>query len=78
MTVNGRLAARCLAMGPYLRDVAARYCPRSEVGLYYGVDTDFFRPADEDERTELRAGRDLPLGQVRHLPVQPHQPRERS
>lgn len=60
MTANGRLAARCLAMGPYLRDVAARYCPRSEVGLYYGVDTDFFRPADEEEKTELRARRDLP------------------
>jgi glycosyltransferase involved in cell wall biosynthesis len=60
MTANGRLAARCLAMGPYLRDVAARYCPRSEVGLYYGVDTDFFRPAGDDERAELRARRDLP------------------
>lgn len=60
MTVNGRLAARCLAMGPYLRDVAARYCPRSEVGLYYGVDTNFFRPADDAEIEELRVRRDLP------------------
>jgi glycosyltransferase involved in cell wall biosynthesis len=61
MSVNGRLAARCLAMGPYLREVAARYCPRSEVGLYYGVDTEFFRPADEEEVKELRRRRDLPL-----------------
>lgn len=60
MTVNGKLASRCLAMGPYLRDVAARYCPRSEVGLYYGVDTDFFRPADTEEREELRRRRGLP------------------
>lgn len=60
MTVNGRLAARCLAMGPYLRDVAARYCPRSEVGLYYGVDTNFFRPACEEERAALRSRRALP------------------
>lgn len=60
MTVNGRLSARCLAMGPYLRDVAARYCPRSEVGLYYGVDTALFRPADEEERAELRRRRELP------------------
>ncbi|HEX7955480.1 MAG TPA: glycosyltransferase, partial [Pyrinomonadaceae bacterium] len=60
MSVNGRLAARCLAMGPYLRDVAARYCARSEVGLYYGVDTDFFRPADDEERAALRGARDLP------------------
>lgn len=60
MTVNGRLARRCLAMGPYLRDVAARYCRRSGIGLYYGVDTAFFRPADAAERAELRRRRDLP------------------
>ena len=60
MVVNGRLAARCLAMGPYLRDVAKRYCPRSEVGLYYGVDTDFFRPAGSEERTALRRKWGLP------------------
>jgi glycosyltransferase involved in cell wall biosynthesis len=59
MTFNGRLAARCLAMGPYLRDVAARYCPRSEVGLYYGVDADYFHPADEEEIRELRRKREL-------------------
>ena len=61
MTVNGRLATRCLAMGPYLRDIAARYCPRSLVGLYYGVDTTFFRPADAEERRRLRQKRDLPI-----------------
>jgi glycosyltransferase involved in cell wall biosynthesis len=60
MTFNGRFSARCLAMGPYLRDVAAGYCPRSEVGLYYGVDTDYFCPATDDEKTELRRRRDLP------------------
>src|SRR3954469_1274816 len=42
MTVNGRLSARCLAMGPYLRDVASQWCPRTEIGLYYGVDVDHF------------------------------------
>lgn len=61
MTFNGRFATRCLAMGPYLRDIAAHYCPRSEVGLYYGVDTDRFCPADESERARLRSKRDLPL-----------------
>ena len=60
MWANGGLAARCLAMGPYLRDVALHYCPRSEVGLYYGVDTDFFRPATTEEQRALRARRDLP------------------
>jgi glycosyltransferase involved in cell wall biosynthesis len=62
MRINGRLCSRCLAMGPYLRDVAARYCPQSEVGLYYGVDTDFFRPVSEAERAALRQKRDLPAG----------------
>jgi glycosyltransferase involved in cell wall biosynthesis len=60
MSVNGRLATKCLAMGPYLRDVAAEYCPRSEVGLYYGVDTHVFKPAATEERLALRARRDLP------------------
>ena len=62
MAVNGRLARRCLAMGPYLRDVALRYCPRSGIGIYYGVDTSFFRPADAAERGELRRRHDLPEG----------------
>jgi D-inositol-3-phosphate glycosyltransferase len=44
-----------------LRDIAARYCPRSEVGLYYGVDTNSFCPADDDQRARLRVRRDLPL-----------------
>src|SRR5262245_27339321 len=61
MSINGRLATKCLAMGPYLRDVAAEYCPRSEVGLYYGVDTSVFRPADAAERRMLRVRRDLPM-----------------
>jgi D-inositol-3-phosphate glycosyltransferase len=47
-------------MGAYLRDIAARYCPRSEVGLYYGVDTRLFRPATDTERTALRGCLDLP------------------
>src|SRR5947207_7472133 len=61
MTVNGKLATKCLAMGPYLRDIALQYCPRSEVGLYYGVDTGVFAPADTAERHALRVRRDLPI-----------------
>ncbi|PWT99358.1 MAG: hypothetical protein C5B51_27350 [Terriglobia bacterium] len=61
MSFNGRFATRCLAMGPYLRDVAAQYCRRSEVGLYYGVDTERFRPATAEERAGLRRAHDLPL-----------------
>jgi glycosyltransferase involved in cell wall biosynthesis len=61
MSVNGRLATRCLAMGPYLRDLAAGYCPRAEIGLYYGVDTDVFRPAAPDEKRALRQRRNLPV-----------------
>ncbi len=60
MTINGRLCTRCLALGPYLRDVASRYCARTLNGAYYGVDTSFFKPATEAERRALRAKRDLP------------------
>jgi glycosyltransferase involved in cell wall biosynthesis len=59
--LNGWLATRCLAMGPYLRDIAAAFCPRSDIGLYYGVDVDVFRPADARERAELRRRHDLPV-----------------
>lgn len=58
---NGRLATRCLTMGPYLQNVASQYGPRTASALYYGVDTNFFRPADENERRELRRKRGLPL-----------------
>ncbi len=60
MRANGKLATTCLAMGPYLRDVAADYCKDSRVGLYYGVDTNFFRPADAAEKQRLRAKLGLP------------------
>src|SRR6266516_1160624 len=60
LNVNGRLATRCLAMGPYLRDIAAWYCSHSQIGLYYGVDTNYLRPADDLERRRLRLRRDLP------------------
>lgn len=61
LAVNGRLITRCLALGPYLREVAARSCARTEAGYYYGVDVGAFRPADADERVELRRRLDLPL-----------------
>lgn len=60
LRVNGMLAARALGMGPYLAGVAARYSSRAGVTLYYGVDTDYFRPASAVERRELRRRRDLP------------------
>ncbi|HTH47284.1 MAG TPA: glycosyltransferase family 4 protein, partial [Candidatus Limnocylindria bacterium] len=61
MTVNGRLVTRCVAWGPYLQTVAARYCARVEPGHYYGVDTDYFRPADLPERQALRRRHGLPV-----------------
>ncbi len=60
MTINGRLCSRCLALGPYLRQVAQRYCAHTVNGAYYGVDTSFFTPAADDERRALRVRRDLP------------------
>jgi glycosyltransferase involved in cell wall biosynthesis len=60
MALNGRLATRCLAMGPYLRELAGRYCPRTETTHYFGVDTEYFRPGDPVERMALRRRWGLP------------------
>jgi glycosyltransferase involved in cell wall biosynthesis len=62
MTVNGRLATRCVALGPYLVEIASAYCRRTEPGFYYGVDTDFYRPAESSELPALRSKLGLPAG----------------
>ncbi len=67
MWVNGKLASHSLAMGPYLERIAARYSSRTSVGLYYGIDTEHFRPASADERRELRRRHDLPDGFLIYL-----------
>lgn len=63
MAINGRLATRCLALGPYLRDVAGRTCSRTEIALYYGVDVERFRPVSVEQRIALRGQLDLPRDQ---------------
>ena len=60
LSINGRLSTRCLALGPYLQRVAARYCPRTSMGLYYGVDVDQFAPITVHERAALRNRLELP------------------
>jgi hypothetical protein len=40
--------------------VAASYGARIRAWLYYGVDTDFFRPVGAEEKIELRRRWDLP------------------
>ncbi len=60
LRANGALAARSLAMGPYLTELARRYSGRSGMTLYYGVDTEVFRPASAEERLAIRARRGLP------------------
>src|SRR5687767_5695498 len=35
MSMNGSLATTCLALGPYLCDLSARVCPRTQMGYYY-------------------------------------------
>jgi glycosyltransferase involved in cell wall biosynthesis len=62
LAVNGRLVTKCLALGPYLMDVAVRSGVRTEWGYYYGVDTTRFRPADPSERAALRRTLNLPAG----------------
>jgi glycosyltransferase involved in cell wall biosynthesis len=60
MAVNGRLATRCAALGPYLQEIAGECCARTEAGYYYGVDVATFHPASASERTALRRQLDLP------------------
>ncbi|MGH7842189.1 MAG: glycosyltransferase [Candidatus Binataceae bacterium] len=60
LAINGRLAARSLALGPYLRTVAERYSAHTGNGRYYGVDTSRFKPANAAERNALRDRLELP------------------
>ena len=60
MSVNGLLCGRCVALGPYLCGIAARYCKRVDAGLYYGVDTDFYRPCEPAEKPKIRRRLGLP------------------
>jgi glycosyltransferase involved in cell wall biosynthesis len=61
MTLNGKLSTQSVAMGRYLAGIAGKYCSRVSVGLYYGIDTNVFRPVTPAERAQLRARLDLPL-----------------
>src|SRR5262245_34727667 len=61
MGVHGRLSTRCLALGPYLEQIARRYCAATEPGYYYGVDVAIFQPPRPDERAAIRRRLDLPL-----------------
>jgi len=63
MAINGALATRCLALGPHLCGISSQVCARTEMGFYYGVDTELFRPADEEIRVRLRRRRALPENQ---------------
>lgn len=60
MFLNGKLARRCVALGPYLMKIAAPYCKRTVNGLYYGIDTAYYRPVSESEKLRARAELDLP------------------
>jgi glycosyltransferase involved in cell wall biosynthesis len=63
MRFNGKLAARCVAVGPYLVESASQYCSRVTMGRAYGVDTGFYLPANDSERLQLRAKLNLPTDQ---------------
>lgn len=60
MFVNGKLVKCCVALGPYLMDVASRSCSHTVPGYYYGVDTDLYHPADPAEVGALRDRLGLP------------------
>jgi glycosyltransferase involved in cell wall biosynthesis len=57
---SAKLATRCVAVGPYLAEVASRHCSRVSMGYAYGVDTAFFSPAPDSDQTRLRLKLNLP------------------
>jgi glycosyltransferase involved in cell wall biosynthesis len=60
VALNSRLAAGCVALGPYLRDIVSRTCRHTELGYYYGVDTRTFRPSLPGEQAALRRRLQIP------------------
>ena len=61
LTINGALATKWVALGPYLYDLCSRYSKRVKLGYYYGIDTDLYIPlADTCQRRELRRQLNLP------------------
>ena len=60
LAANGALAARSLVVGRHLMDVVRPYARRPQVGLMYGVDTDYFTPVSADEKRRLRRELGLP------------------
>ena len=57
---SAKLASRCVAVGPYMADIASQHCSRVTMGFAYGVDTTFYRPVPESDRARLRASLNLP------------------
>lgn len=58
--ISGKLATRCVAVGPYLVQVASRYSKRVSMGHAYGVDTGLYHPIAPVEKAALRERLDLP------------------
>jgi glycosyltransferase involved in cell wall biosynthesis len=60
MRVNGRLGRHCIALGPYLAQIARAYSAQVSNGLYYGVDTGLYSPCSSEEKAALRRQLGLP------------------
>jgi glycosyltransferase involved in cell wall biosynthesis len=58
--LNGRLATRCVALGPYLQSLVSKVSRRTRLGLYYGVDVDLYSPVERQRQCELRQELSLP------------------
>jgi glycosyltransferase involved in cell wall biosynthesis len=60
MRVNGLLAGGWLALGPYLCRLACQYTSSVQNTHYYGVDVDYFQPADYAAKGAARRELGLP------------------
>jgi glycosyltransferase involved in cell wall biosynthesis len=59
---TAKLANRCVAVGPYMAEIASRHCSRVTMGYAYGVDVNFYSPVPETSKVQLRTRLKLPLG----------------
>jgi glycosyltransferase involved in cell wall biosynthesis len=60
--MTAKLGSRCVAVGPYMAEVASLHCRRVTMGYAYGIDTAFYSPVSETVKVQLRTKLNLPLG----------------
>jgi glycosyltransferase involved in cell wall biosynthesis len=61
LALNGRMATRCLAVGPYLATQTRRHSRSVTMCQAHGVDTTLFHPVSSRRKLRLRKANNLPV-----------------